>query len=187
MHKSRALPYYFSEGCNVMGNSVELLYSGKQIQNTVRSLARKLNKEYRKKNPVLLIVLKGSFIFAADLVRELSFNHTIEFVRVSSYGSGMISGEVRVEMIPDVASRHILIIEDIVDTGKSIVKLKEILEKQSPLSIKVCSLLDKPSRRVVDCVVDFRGIDVNDTFVVGYGLDLDESFRALRYIGEVKK
>jgi hypoxanthine phosphoribosyltransferase len=131
--------------------------------------------------------LKGSFIFAADLVRELSFSHVIEFVRVSSYGSGMVSGEVKVEVPPDVSSRHILIVEDIVDTGKSIVKLKEILEEQSPLSVKVCALLDKPSRRVIDCKVDFCGFKVKNAFVVGYGLDFNERFRALKYIGEVKE
>jgi hypoxanthine phosphoribosyltransferase len=108
-------------------------------------------------------------------------------VRVSSYGSGMVSGEVKVEMLPNVSSRHILIVEDIVDTGKSIAKLKEILEEQSPLSVKVCTLLDKPSGRVIDCKVDFCGFKVKNAFVVGYGLDFDEHFRTLKYIGEVKE
>lgn len=159
-----------------------VLIPGKEIEATVGRLADEITRDYRGKNPLMLGILKGSFIFMADLVRKLDFPLQIEFVKCSSYGSGQeSSGQVKVTQEPqcDLKNRHIILVEDIVDTGITCGFLLEYLKEKQSASIKLCALTDKPSRRRVPLQIDYKGIEVPDKFLVGYGLDCNEEFRNL--------
>ena len=161
---------------------LHVLVSKAEIATTVKNLAAAITMDYRDKNPILLGILKGSFIFLADLVRKLDFPLEIEFVRVSSYGSGtQTPGKVKLVqgLKLDVKGRHVLVVEDIIDTGITVAYLLGYLKKKSPASLKLCALTDKPSRRRVPAKIDYTGIDVPDKFLVGYGLDCDEKYRNL--------
>jgi len=158
------------------------LISGAEIEATVKRLAAEITHDYRDKNPILLGILKGSFIFLADLVRKLDFPLEIEFVRLSSYGSGQqSSGSVKVArgLCPDVKGRHVLVVEDIVDTGVTLAFLTDYLKKKKLASMRLCALTDKPSRRRVPVQIDYKGLTVPDKFLVGCGLDCGEKYRNL--------
>jgi hypoxanthine phosphoribosyltransferase len=172
-------------------NIVCTLYTREQIQATIKRLAAEITHEYYGKNPLLVGILKGSFMFMADLVRALDFPLEIEFVRVSSYGKNTeSSGKINVVQgirVP-VKNRHVLIVEDIIDSGLSIQHVYDSLSKKKTASLKICCLFDKPARRQVSLPVDFIGLPVPDKFLVGYGLDLAEQYRNLPdicYINEV--
>jgi len=153
-----------------------------EIAAAVSRLAAEISADYHDKHPLLLGVLKGSFIFLADLVRQLDFPLEVEFISLSSYGKGQqTSGKVKVGHRPQTAikERHVLIVEDIVDSGITTSFLLDYLRRQSPASLKLCSLADKPSRRQVQINIDYLGFAVPDKFIVGYGLDYDEKFRNL--------
>lgn len=159
-----------------------MLYPREQIQATVAALARDITRDYAGKNPLVIGVLKGSFVFLADLTRRLEFPLEIEFVRLSSYGRGTSSsGKVTVVhgMRASVKGRHVLVVEDIVDTGLSITHLLESLRVKKPASLRLCCLLDKPARRRVPVEIHYRGFTVPDRFLVGYGLDHAEQYRNL--------
>ncbi len=161
-----------------------LLTSG-EIAAGVKKLADQIRRDYHDKHPLLLGVLKGSFIFLADLIRLLDFPLEIDFIRVSSYGGGTeSSGRVKVVqgVRTPIRSRDVLVIEDIVDTGLTTSFLLDYLRKKRPASVKVCALTDKPSRRLVPVTIDYLGFTVPDKFLVGYGLDWDERFRNLTEI-----
>jgi hypoxanthine phosphoribosyltransferase len=153
-----------------------------EIESAIKRLALEITRDYREKNPLLLCILKGSFMFMADLVRELDFPLEVEFIRLSSYGSGQRTSG-RVEVVPGlrlpVLGRHVLVIEDIVDTGITIAFLMDYLKKKKPASLKLCALTDKPSRRRVPVAIDYKGFAVPDKFLVGYGLDYNEKYRNL--------
>ena len=158
------------------------LFNREQIESAVNHLAVEITQNYRDKNPVLIGILKGVFIFMADLVRRLDFPLEVEFIRLSSYGSGrQTSGRVKVVqgLSCPVKDRHVLVIEDIIDTGITAAFLMDYLEKQKPASVKLCTLLDKPSRRRKPLKIDYLGFTVPDKFLVGYGLDCDEEYRNL--------
>ena len=158
------------------------LFPRVEIEATVRRLASEITRDYHDKNPLLIGILKGVFVFMADLVRLLDFPLEVEFVRLSSYGSGrQTSGKVKVVqgLSSVVTGRDVLVVEDIVDTGITIAFLLDYLKKQKPASLRLCSLTDKPSRRQVPVTIDYLGFTVPDKFVVGYGLDFDEKFRHL--------
>jgi hypoxanthine phosphoribosyltransferase len=160
----------------------QVLIPQDEIHSTVRRLAAEITGEYREKNPILLGILKGSFVFLADLARKLDFPLEIEFIRLASYGSGQqSSGRVKVAAGPslNVAGRHVLVVEDIIDTGVTLNFLLENLKKQKPASLRLCALLDKPSRRKVKVPIDYVGKTVPDRFLVGYGLDFAEKYRNL--------
>ena len=160
----------------------QVLISRQEIEAMVKKLAAEISEHYRDKNPLLVGILKGSFIFMADLVRLLDFHLEVDFVRLSSYGSGKeSSGEVKVvqELSTQVRGRNVLVVEDIVDTGRSVAFLMDYLQKREPASLKLCVLTDKPSRRQVPVTIDYPGFTVPDKFLVGYGLDWDEKFRNL--------
>jgi hypoxanthine phosphoribosyltransferase len=160
----------------------QILIARKEIDATVKRLAEDISREYRDKNPVMLGILKGSFIFMSDLVRKLDFPLEIEFVRCSSYGSGkQSSGKVKMALglRCDLKDRHVLIVEDIVDTGITLAYLMSYLKKKKPASLKLCALADKISRRVTPLRIDYRGFTVPDKFLVGYGLDFNEQYRYL--------
>ncbi len=153
-----------------------------QIAATVEQLAAGISKDYCDKQPVLISVLKGSFIFLADLIRRLDFPLEVDFVTLASYGRGKESSG-RVEVVQGlrcgIKGRHVLVVEDIIDTGLTTSFLLDYLSKEKPASIKVCALTSKPSRRQNPVTIDYLGFTVPDVFLVGYGLDCNEQFRHL--------
>jgi hypoxanthine phosphoribosyltransferase len=161
---------------------LKILISGSEIASAVKRLACEINKDYQGKHPLLIGVLKGSFVFLADLIRQLDLPLEIDFVRLSSYGSAReSSGKVRVAqwLQTHIKGRDVLVIEDIVDTGITTSFLLDYLRKKRPASLKLCALADKPSRHRVPVCIDYLGFAVPDKFIVGYGLDCDEKFRNL--------
>jgi hypoxanthine phosphoribosyltransferase len=172
---------------------VQTLISKEDLERRVSDLARELNADYaprvRAGGPFVVVgVLKGSFIFIADLVRRLDVPHELDFISVSSYGNGTSSsGAVRLlkDLDTDIGGRDVLLVEDIVDTGSSLSYIRHNLEIRKPASLRVCALLDKRERRVQDVSVDYVGFLIPDRFVVGYGLDYAERYRELPYIAEL--
>lgn len=165
-----------------MASQPEILYTREEIAATVKRLAAEIGRDYRGKNPILIGILKGSFMFMADLIRLLDFPLEVEFICLSSYGCGQVSqGKVRViqGLRSPIKGRDVLVIEDIVDTGLTISFLLNYLRKRKPASLKLCALTDKPSRRQVPVTIDYHGFTVPDKFLVGYGLDCDQKFRNL--------
>ncbi len=167
-----------------------VLISEEEIQQRVAALAERISADYGDNDELVLVgVLKGSFIFLADLSRHLSIPRTIEFIAVSSYGSGSKStGAVRLVMDVrgNIEDKHVLIVEDIVDTGHTLKYLIGILESHRPASVKTCALVRKAERAEVEVNVDYLGFDIGDEWVVGYGLDYGEQNRTLPYIGVVE-
>jgi len=161
---------------------LNLLLTKDEIAIAVTRLAAEISRDYRDKNPLLIAVLKGSFVFLSDLIRQLDFPLEIEFVHLSSYGKGTESSG-RVRMAPGAPSqikgRHVLVIEDIIDTGLTAAFLLDHLRRKKPASLKFCTLTDKKERRRAIVNIDYRGLTVPDKFIVGYGLDCDEMFRHL--------
>lgn len=172
-------------------SSIEkILITEKELQDTVKRLAAKINEDYKDEPLTLVIILKGSMIFASDLMRHLNMPVTIDFMRVSSYGSGTTSAgfiNIKQDLASDIKDKNVLIIEDIIDSGNTLHKLKELLKERNPKSIRICTILDKPDRRVTPVEVEYSGIVIPDEFVVGYGLDYDEYFRNLPYVGVLKR
>jgi hypoxanthine phosphoribosyltransferase len=167
---------------------VECLFSSAQVAACVRHLAGRISADYAGQHPLLIGVLKGAWLFMADLVRQLTIPVCCDFVRVSSYGAGTItSGQPRLllDVGEPVTGRHVLVVDDIIDTGISVSWLLERLRERQPASLRLCSLLDKPSRRRVAVQADYVGFEIPDRFVVGYGIDYAEQFRELPYIGYV--
>ncbi len=162
----------------------KVLISEQQLREKVAELAATLKEDYRDKHPLIIGILKGSFMFMADLIREMDIPLEVEFVNLSSYGRGATESAGKVKMVQGlttpVKGRHVLVIEDIVDTGLTIRYLLDSLLKKKPASLKLCALLDKPSRREIDVPIDYLGFTVANVFVVGYGIDWDERFRYLR-------
>ena len=169
---------------------VRVLIDADTIQRRVTELARIITKDYKDVEDLVLVgVLKGSFILLSDLSRKLGVTHTVDFIALSSYGNlEKSSGNVR--MIMDVrenlAGKHVLIIEDILDSGYTLDYLKRNFESRRPASLKTVALLDKPDRRVVEVEIDYLGFEIPDVWVVGYGLDYAEKYRTLPYIAEMK-
>jgi len=156
-----------------------------QIRERIKELAKEISNEYKEKNPLFVGILKGSFIFMADLVRELDFSVEVDFLAVSSYGkSTETSGVVKIvkDLSESISGRHVLLIEDIVDTGLTLKYLYHLLKDRRPASLKIAVLLDKKERRIVDVPLHFVGFEVPNLFLVGYGLDYAEKYRNLKYI-----
>ncbi|MCC8043691.1 MAG: hypoxanthine phosphoribosyltransferase [Oscillospiraceae bacterium] len=160
-----------------------------ELKARIAEVGKCISLEYSEKPLLLIAILKGSFIFLADLCREITVPCEVEFMRSSSYvGNSTVSTGNPKDIFgidKDISKYHVLLVEDIVDTGKTLVRVTEQLKKLNPLSLKVCTLLDKPERREVDFSPDFALFTVPDVFVVGYGLDFDEKYRNLPYIAEV--
>ena len=173
-----------------MKNDVEkILVTEEDIKKRVDELAEELNKKYAGEEVLVVCILSGSVMFFADLVRKLTFPVELNFLKVSSYGSGAVSGELNVvlDLKCDIKNKKVIIIEDIVDTGNTIKKVKNMLLARKPEELVICSFLDKPSRRVCDISADYVGFVIPDEFVVGYGLDYNEKYRQLPYIGVLKR
>jgi hypoxanthine phosphoribosyltransferase len=161
---------------------LQVLVSRAELESTVSKLAAAVTRDYHDKSPLLLGILKGVFVFMSDLVRQLDFPLEIEFVRLSSYGSGReTSGKVKMEqgLELNIEGRHVLVVEDIIDTGITLGFLLDYLKKKKPASLKLCALLDKPARRRVPVKIDYLGLTMPDKFLVGYGLDCGEKYRNL--------
>ena len=173
----------------MMSDIKEVLITEEQIQTKVKDLAEQLASDYRDKNPVLVGVLNGAFVFLADLMRSLDLDCTVDFVAWSSYGKDTSSsGVFRImkDLETNVESKHVLIVEDIIDTGLTLHYLLDTIRARKPASVKVVALLDKPSRRRIEAKADYLGFQVPDAFVVGYGLDFAQSYRNLPFIGILK-
>ena len=175
---------------DVLGKDIEeILIPEQQISRRVIQLAAQLTKDYDGKELVMVGILNGASVFYIDLMMEMDMPLEMNFMAVSSYGNSTeSSGRVRIEydLQADIEGKHVLIIEDIVDTGNTLSSLKRLLEARKPASIKICTLLDKPSRRQTDLVPDYVGFEIPNVFIVGYGLDYAEKYRNLRYIGTLK-
>jgi len=170
-------------------SDIECLLTGDEIAARVDQLGRQISTDYADREMVVVGVLKGSWVFMADLVRRLTCRLTCDFVRVSSYGMGTeTSGEPQLllDVRETLAGKHVLLIDDILDTGVSIQWLLRHLQGKAPASVRLCVLLDKPSRRRVEVRADYIGFEIPDKFVVGYGLDAAERFRELPFVGYVK-
>lgn len=168
----------------------ELLYSQEKIAERVKTLADLISRDLEGQEVVLIGVLKGAFIFLADLVRHLKIPHTVDFVRLASYGSRSVSsGEITFskDVETDVEGKAVLIVEDIIDTGESIAFLQERLQERRPASIRVCALIDKRERRERAVTADYVGFEMEEGFLVGYGLDFNEKFRCLPEIYVIRE
>ncbi len=168
----------------------EILIPEEQLQTRIRELGTEISHDYQGKDLFLICILRGAVMFLTDLMRSISVPHTIDFMAVSSYGSGVreSGGHVRIsfDLTTSIAGRNVLIVEDIIDSGKTIASVLAMLQTRGPSSLRVCTLLDKYERREVDVPIHYRGFKIADKFVFGYGLDLDEYYRNLPFIGVVQ-
>ena len=164
---------------------MKILISESEIQDRVRQLGSEISQDYNARMPTLVCVLKGSIIFFADVVRAITLDVTCEFVQISSYDDKSVSsGEANLvfNSQPNLANTDVIIIEDIIDTGLSLTLLIDEIQRTTPASLKICSLLNKPSRRVKPVQIDYLGFEIDNHFVVGYGLDYAQKYRNLPYI-----
>ena len=167
----------------------EILIDEKTLQARIRELGEQISRDYQGKRPILVGVLKGAFMFMADLIRHISIPHEIDFMATSSYGQATeSSGVVRIlkDLDTPISGRDVLIVEDIIDTGLTLDYLIRILKARNPASLRVCTLLDKRERRRIPIPLDYVGFEVPNKFVVGYGLDFGEIYRNLPYIAVLK-
>ena len=173
----------------MMSDIKEVLISEEQIQAKVNELASQLSRDYRGKSPVLVGVLNGAFVFLSDLIRRLELDCTIDFVAWASYGKDTSSSgifRIMKDLETNVESKHVLVVEDIIDTGLTLHYLLENVRSRNVASVRVAALLDKPSRRRIEVPIDYKGFEVPDEFVVGYGLDFALQYRNLPFIGVLK-
>jgi hypoxanthine phosphoribosyltransferase len=173
----------------MMSDIKEVLISEEQIQAKVKELASQLSRDYRGKSPVLVGVLNGAFVFLSDLIRRLELDCTIDFVAWASYGKDTSSSgifRIMKDLETNVESKHVLVVEDIIDTGLTLHYLLDTIRARRPASVKVVALLDKPSRRRIEAKADYLGFQIPDAFVVGYGLDFAQGYRNLPFIGILK-
>ncbi|MBP3434470.1 MAG: hypoxanthine phosphoribosyltransferase [Clostridia bacterium] len=167
-----------------------VMLTEKQIAKRVKAVAKQLDKLYEGRTPVVVCILKGSVVFFTDLIRNMKTAITIDFMSVSSYGNGSkSSGEIKIkkDLSTDIAGRDVLIVEDIIDSGNTLYNLKKLLHSRGPSSVNIVTLLDKPARREVPIEPEYKCFDIEDEFVVGYGLDYAERYRNLPYVGVLKR
>ena len=167
---------------------IKVLISEEKINNRLDELANQIMDEYKGKDIVFLCILKGSIFFTVELAKRIKNNIQFEFVEVSSYENNESTGKVKLnkDITQSIEGKEVIIIEDIVDTGRTLAFLKELLLEKKPASLKICSLLDKPSRRIANVKADYVGFAIEDKFVVGYGLDDEQNLRNLIYIGYIE-
>ncbi len=173
----------------MVGEDIDVLISQEEIRKRVKEMALEISRDYADKDLLMVGILKGSFVFLADLLRSLEGDAAVDFMGTVSYGvSTESSGEVRItkDLEQSVSGRHVLLVEDIVDTGLTLRYLLDTLKTRQPASLKVCALLDKPARRRTRVNLDYYGFIIPNVFVVGYGLDYGEKYRGLPYVGVLK-
>ena len=164
----------------------KVLFTQGEINECVKRLAKEINQDYAGKAPIVVGILQGSFVFLADLVREIALPIQMEFMSVSSYGDGTESSgqvKIRLDLAEDIAGRDVILVEDILDSGNTLSRLIPELMARNPASLRLCVLLDKPERRVKEVEVHYRGYCIPDEFVVGYGLDYQQRYRNLPFVG----
>lgn len=172
-----------------MSDKIRVLLSEEEVDRRIRELGEQISRDYAGEEIFLICTLKGASFFACELAKRIELPLTLDFIAVASYGDGtQSSGEVRMikDLDESIEGKNVIVVEDIVDTGRTLSYLMEILKKRNPKTLKLCSLLDKPERRVVDIKADYTGFEVPDLFVVGYGLDYAQKYRNLPYIGVVE-
>ncbi len=172
-----------------MAEQIEVLLSEEEVNKRIREIGEQISKDYAGKKIHLVCVLKGASFFTCELAKRITVPVSLDFMSVSSYGSDTTSsGVVRImkDLDESITDRNVLVVEDIVDSGRTLSYLLEMLKQRGAADVKLCALLDKPERRVVDVKVDYIGFQIPDEFVVGYGLDYDQKYRNLPYIGKVK-
>lgn len=164
---------------------IKVLISEEKLHERIEELAKQIYNDYNGNEITFICILKGSIFFTVELAKRMPNNVNFEFIRVSSYHGQNSTGviEMKVDLQGDIKGKDVLVIEDIIDTGRTLTYLKEYLKSKEPNSVKICSLLDKKERRVCEMEADYVGFDIPDEFVVGYGLDVDERYRNLPYIG----
>jgi hypoxanthine phosphoribosyltransferase len=174
-----------------MDDIAKVLISERDLQARISALSNEINLAYTDEDrPLLICILKGAFMFLADLTRNLDMKHEVDFMEVSSYGSGTASsGVVRIllDLEQNIEGRHVLIVEDIIDSGRTLNYIIRNLQTRRPASLRICTLLSKPSRREIDVEVEWVGFEVPDEFVIGYGLDFAEEYRNLPFIGVLRE
>ena len=167
----------------------KILFTGEELDRRVRELGEQITADYAGKEVAVASVLRGSYIFMADLTRAIQLPITVDFMAVSSYGAGTVSSgqvEIKKDLSDSIEGKDLIIVEDILDSGNTLYYLMDVLRARKPASIRICTLLDKPERRVKPITADYVGFSIPDAFVVGYGLDYDEKYRNLPYIGILK-
>ncbi len=172
-----------------MSEKISVLYSEEELDQRIRELGKQISEDYAGKDLVIVCILKGAVFFACELAKRITVPVQMEFMRCSSYGNETVSsGVVKITQDLDqpIREKNILVVEDIIDTGRTMHYLLEILQQRGPESIRLCSLLDKPDRRVTDVKVDYTGFVIPDKFIVGYGLDYAEKYSSLPYVGVVE-
>ena len=172
-----------------MADKIRVMISEEEIDAKIREIAAQITKDYEGKEVHLVCILKGSIFFTCELAKRIDLPVTLDFMSVSSYGDGTeSSGRVKIikDLDENIEGREVIVVEDIVDTGRTLSHLMDVLRVRKPATLKLCTLLDKPSRRVVDVNVDYTGFAIPDEFVVGYGLDFAQKYRNLPYIGVVE-
>ncbi|MCG3724530.1 hypoxanthine phosphoribosyltransferase [Vibrio cincinnatiensis] len=172
-----------------MKHTVEVMISEQEVQERIRELGQQITEHYQGSEDLVLVgLLRGSFVFMADLARAISLTHQVDFMTASSYGNSMESSrDVRIlkDLDDDIKGKDVLLVEDIIDTGNTLSKVKNFLSLREPKSIHICTLLDKPSRREVNVDVQWIGFEIPDEFVVGVGIDYAQKYRHLPFIGKV--
>jgi hypoxanthine phosphoribosyltransferase len=184
-----APPYGGRRSMSIHDDVEEILLDSSAVANRVAELGAQLSADYAGRTPVLVSVLKGALVFLADLMRAMDLPTSIDFMEVSSYGAATeSSGQVRIlkDLGKPIEGRDVIVVEDIIDTGLTLNYLLGYLADRQPASIKICCLLDKPARRLAEIDIDYVGFTIPDRFVIGYGLDYDERYRNLPYIGVLK-
>lgn len=168
-------------------DEIKVLITPEEIQKKVKEIGAKITEEYKGKDVVIIGVLKGAFIFMADLVRAIDFNCELDFMQAQSYSGTESTGIVNItrDIEFNVEGKDVIVVEDILDTGRTLYAICQTLKSKKANSVKVCVFLDKPSRRVVDLKADYVCYEIPDNFVIGYGLDYDEAYRNLPYVGQL--
>ena len=169
-------------------HNISVLISEEEVQKRVRELAAQISKDYEGESVKLICILKGSVFFTCELAKRITVPVILDFMQVSSYGSQTVSSgtlKVKKELDEPIEGDNVIIVEDIIDSGNTLSRHVPMLQERNPKSLKVCTLLDKPERREVDVKVDYNGFNIPDKFVVGYGLDYDQNYRNLPYVGVI--
>lgn len=170
-------------------HQIKMLIDEERINKRIKEIARQIEEDYKNKDIVFLCILKGSVVFTVELAKAVKNNVQFEFMEVSSYIGHESTGKIKInkDITESIKGKNIIVIEDIIDTGRTLYDLKEYLKQKNPETLKICTLLDKPSRRVAEIEADYVGFVIDNKFVVGYGLDDNQNFRNLDYIGYIEE
>ena len=168
---------------------IKELISKEKIEKRIEELAQEISKDYEGKSIEFIVVLKGAVIFAVELAMKVRPNIRFDFIEISSYSGTESTGVLKVnkDLKADIEGKDVLIVEDIIDTGRTLSYLRDYLLSKNPNSLKICTLVNKPSRRIIDVPIDYNGFDIEDKFIVGYGFDIDGDYRNMPYIGYIEK